>query len=434
MMNPNLTLPADALSRRRNLLSGRGLRGFGFVAALILYAAFSSPFPAAPGLAEAMIAVLLTIFVSVPTGLIVMSGGFSLYRKYGTAPVLLHAGFFFLLWVGLLNGGIVYGWKLSDIVRDLIPCIYLFAPLLLLPAMKRSKRNWLGILPWILSGMGVILSIRFYMVVQISPLDVGKMYYFDNFLYLPYDPSVAFAGVFLPIMAVHRWNSKSPSRWLTCLGMLLGGFLALGSLMAVAQRAPLGLAAVCFATYFFISSRRSLSKLFIGLLVLLAAGMLVQDQIASSYELLLSKQEDFGANGKTDELAAVVAETSASPYSMLFGVGWGGLFHDPAVDNILVSYTHSAISFFLLKGGLIGIAVLLAYMGWIFVRIRHGMQLHRLPYILAALVPVLIGLLFQVSYKTLSYGLILTLMSLMHDPKPSSSDDPQFTDGRSGSI
>lgn len=85
------------------------------------------------------------------------------------------------------------------------------------------------------------------------PLEVGRMYYFDNFLYLPYDPSVSFAGVFLPIMAVHTWKSSSPFRWLGSLVMLTGGFLALGSLMAVAQRAPLALAMLCFAVYFIVA-------------------------------------------------------------------------------------------------------------------------------------------------------------------------------------
>ncbi|MDH6673552.1 hypothetical protein M2277_004217 [Paenibacillus sp. LBL] len=412
-MNHNLSLPADTLhSRGRSSVANWG--GFGFIAALLLYALFSSPFPADPGIPEALIAVLLILFVSVPTGIIVLGGGFSLYRHYGTVPVIIHAGFFFLLWIGLLNGGVVYGWDMTDIIRDLIPCVYLFVPLLLLPAMKRSTLNWLAILPWIISVMGVILSIRFYLVVQISPLEVGRMYYFDNFLYLPYDPSVSFAGVFLPIMAVHTWKSASPFRWLGSIAMLTGGFLALGSLMAVAQRAPLALAVLCFAVYFLVSSRKSMNKLIIGLIVLVAAGIFAQEQISNSFELLVSKQEDFGANGKTDELAAVLAETSASPYSMLFGVGWGGLFHDPAVNNILVSYTHSAVSFFLLKGGLIGIAVLMSYLGWIMYRALQRFTMVMLPYMLAAFVPVVIGLLFQVSYKTLSYGMILTLICLIH--------------------
>lgn len=69
-----------------------------------------------------------------------------------------------------------------------------------------------------------------------------------------------------------------------------------------------------------------MNKLIIGLIILVAAGMLAQEQISNSFELLVSKQEDFGANGKTDELAAVLAETSASPYSMLLGVGWEACF------------------------------------------------------------------------------------------------------------
>ncbi|EGG37099.1 MULTISPECIES: hypothetical protein [Paenibacillus] len=385
--------------------------GLAFILALLIYAIFSAPFPANPGMTEVLIAALLVLFVSLPTGILVMSGGFTLYRRYDTVPMPLHLGFFVLLWLGLLNGGVIYRWDSTDILRDLIPCVYLFVPLLLLPAMNRSKFKWLSILPWLIAVMGVILSIRFYMEVRISPLDIGKMYYFDNFLYLPYDPSVSFAGVFLTIMAVHTWKSTNPLRWLSSLAMLIGGFLALGSLMAVAQRAPLGLAALCFAVYFGVSSGRSIRKLIVIIVILIGAGILAQEQITSSFDLLLSKQVNYGANGKTDELAAVLQETSKSVYTLLLGIGWGGLFFDPTYMSE-VSFTHSAFTFFLLKGGVIGITVFLAYLSWIIWKCLKRVNMQNLPYMLGAGVPIMIGLLFQPSFKTLSYGMLLTVLIL----------------------
>lgn len=409
-MHVSLT-PLQMLDLRKNVLGS-----LAFIIALLSYSLFSAPFPVKMGIAEILIGGLLVLFVSIPTGLIVMTGGFKLYQRYHALPIWLHMGFFLLIWWELFNGGIIQGWNVSDIVRDIIPFVYLFVPLLLLPAMHRSKVNWLQILPWIIAVMGVILSLRFYQVAQISPLDVGKMYYFDNFLYLPYDPCVIFAGIYLPLMAVHTWKSNKLISWLGSLMMIIGGFLALGSLMAVAQRAPLALAALCFGVYFLAVTRQSFKKLLLLILLLVGIGFLAQDQIQNSYQLLVDKQESFGANGKTDELAAVLKETSQSPFTLLFGVGWGGLFHDPAVDNIQVSYTHSAFTFFMLKGGLVGIIIFLSYLFWICRHLLQGFTMQKLPLILATVVPMFIGLLFQVSYKTLSYGMILTLMCLLFDP------------------
>ena len=47
------------------------------------------------------------------------------------------------------------------------------------------------------------------------------------------------------------------------------------------------------------------------IVILIGAGILAQEQITSSFDLLLSKQVNYGANGKTDELAAVLQETSS---------------------------------------------------------------------------------------------------------------------------
>ncbi|GAB6988094.1 hypothetical protein [Paenibacillus pini] len=414
MMNHKMALQTGVREIRMIEQDNKWFGSMAFIIALLCYAIFSAPFPAQPGIAEATIGSLLVLFVTIPTGLIVMTGGFTLYQRYRTVPMWLHLGFFMLLWWGLFNGGVIHSWDVTDIVRDIIPCVYLFVPLMLLPAMNRTKYNWLKIFPWVIAFMGVILSMRFYNVANMSPLDVGKMYFFDNYLYLPYDPSVIFAGIFLPLMAIHTWKSSKLYSWVFSLFMLVGGFLALGSLMAVAQRAPLALAALSFSIYFLIISRRSLKRMLLLVIVLLGVGVLAQQQIESSYQLLIDKQESFGANGKTDELAAVIKETSQSSFSLMFGMGWGGLFHDPAVEFVEVSYTHSAMTFFLLKGGIFGVVIFLAYVLWISRNLLRSLSIKTLPIVLSSFMPVIIGLFFQVSYKTLSYGMILTLMCLLY--------------------
>lgn len=77
-----------------------------------------------------------------------------------------------------------------------------------------------------------------------------------------------------------------------------------------------------------------------------------------------------------------------------------------------VSFTHSAFTFFLLKGGVIGITVFLAYLSWIIWKCLKRVNMQNLPYMLGAGVPIMIGLLFQPSFKTLSYGMLLTVLIL----------------------
>lgn len=387
------------------------------ISALLIYAGFSVPFPANPGMIEAGIAVLLILFVSIPVSILVMAGGFSGYERFGLAPSWLHLGFFLLVWGQLFNGAIINGWAIVDMIRDLIPAVYIFLPLLLLPAMKTSLHKWQSVLPYVISAAGVLLSLRFYAEVGIWPWELGGRHYFDNFLYLPYDPVVTFAAIYLPIMAVQSWNSKQPRRWLASLVMLLGGLLALGSLMAVAQRAPLGLAALCFLFYLVILSYRSLGKMLILLILAAGIGLVAQEQIISSFELLSAKQEEVGANGKTDELVAVWSEVSRASHTLLFGIGWGGLYESPAVEGQQVSFTHSAITFFLLKTGVSGLVFFVLYLVWVARNGYSRWSLDRLPVLLASLVPLLIGLFFQVSYKTLSFGIVLTILCLMQNTK-----------------
>lgn len=375
---------------------------------------------------EGLIAVLLIGFVSLPLGMLVMCGGFSIYEKFQTVPVWLHISFFLLFWLGLYNGGVINGWGMTDIVRDAIPCLYLFLPILLLPVMRKSNLDWLRILPWVLAAVGVILSIRFFMTIHASPLDVGKMHFFDNFLYLPYDPSVVFASIFLPIMAIHTWRSR-PLHWGLSLLMVVGGLVALSSLMAVAQRAPIALTFLCYVVYCIAISRKSFAKLL--LLVLVWAGILyfAQDQISGSYGLLAEKQQEFGSNGKLDELHSVLRETSHSGFAMLFGMGWGGLFSDPAVKGVRVSYTHSAVTFFLLKAGIVGLSLFLLYIAWVVYRALRFFRSGHLPLMLSLTVPLIIGLLFQVSYKTLTFGIILTMFCLFAESRRQAYGQNQST-------
>ncbi|WP_256252698.1 hypothetical protein [Paenibacillus sp. UNC496MF] len=386
-------------------------KGLTLLAALMIYGLLSSPFPDSPGLIEGMVAGLLVLFVTIPVGFVVMIGDFPIYRKYNLFPVWIHVGFFALLWIGLFNGIVVQGWQASDLIRDVIPFIYLFMPLLLVPVMVRTRLNWKVILPWALSLVGIIFAVRFFIVIGIAPWEIGTRSYFDNFLYLPYDPSVVFAAVFLPIMAIQHFKVTRLNSWLAGLLMLVGGMLCLASLMAIAQRAPIGLAVGCYFVY---GLCHSLKKFIALALILVFVFFAAQSQISGSFQLLADKQEEVGANGKLDELRTVFHETSDSVESLFFGTGWGGLFNDPIYGDEPVSYTHSVITFFLLKAGLTGLFLFFSYFFWVVRRALRNVSFKVLPGLLAAIVPIAVGFAFQPSYKTLTYGIVLAYLCMLH--------------------
>ncbi|MBD0379769.1 hypothetical protein [Paenibacillus sedimenti] len=395
--------------------------------ALLIYATLSSPFPQNPGVFEAAVALCLMLFVRIPIGALIAAGSFRGMDQYKSFPVWLHMLFFYLLWWELINGAVLQGNNLVDVIRDLIPFIYLFMPLFLLPAMQKAKLDWGAILPWIISLVGVIFSIRFYIKADINLTEIGRRYFSDYLLYFPYDPSVIFAGIFLPLMAIQIWRVKSPIRMIGSIVMVIGGALALGSLLAVAQRAPIGLAVVCFTVYALGVARQSIGKLVLVLVLFASVYMVAQDQIASSLDLLQAKQSEYGANGKTDEMFTIFKEVAKDPSAFFLGRGWGGLFFDP-IYMAKVSYTHSVITYYMLKAGVIGLITFILYLGWVLSRMLKAFTMSRLPVILASIVPMSIGMLFQPSYKCLSYGVILALVCALPSRMKAMEHKPQEID------
>lgn len=233
--------------------------------------------------------------------------------------------------------------------------------------------------------------------------------YFKN-----YDPAALFTAVYLACYGLANLLLRR-GRTLVSLGALTGGFVIVYGLMALGLRAYVGafaLAFLLFSAYLMFARSVSIkSAVAVGVFVALSVTCM-----RDVFELLLLKQMAVGANGKLAEFHGVLLAVLSRPYVSLFGIGWGGLFANPILLDLPTRFTHSLVSFYLLKGGFIGLGVLIVFLVSLWGRARgSGMfgSTDRFMIILACAAPLMIGVFFQPIYKMLSYGMVLTLLFLV---------------------
>jgi len=168
-----------------------------------------------------------------------------------------------------------------------------------------------------------------------------------------------------------------------------------------------------------------------GVFVAFAFGGFLLD----AYEGVVSKSSLVGANMRAEEWAAVWGQISQHPLTLIFGRGWGAFFASPAVADIEVSYTHSLLSMMLLKIGVLGFGLCVLYIGALFLALlrcfRGGEVL-----VLALAAPLLIDVFLYAAYKSLDFGLLLGMISvvILRDSKISriASDAPLLYENSKG--
>lgn len=113
----------------------------------------------------------------------------------------------------------------------------------------------------------------------------------------------------------------------------------------------------------------------------------------------------------------VVSTVFFSLQTTLFGIGWGGVLVNSIYSNEPTRFTHSILSFYLLKTGVVGLGILLTIMGLWFARLQKtgnskSFDISRLILLISCIPPLLIGMLFEPTYKMLSYSVTLALFTL----------------------
>lgn len=353
--------------------------------------------------------------------------------------------FFLPLCAGLMRG---HAW--SDMARDVIPLLFLLAvPILLIYSTQAHDKIALRkLVTSALVFVGICTAITFFVgaislfgstskmlstitgglaqfdalhgtqVTQVTqilqPSEIERYNKISVIFLKLYDPAMLFAAIFLGswgvVLMMESWRRWLPGLILACMGATIAyGFMIVG-LRAYTVFFALAILTVSLTKW---RERGMYTRLFP---VILVACVVLWPQIQSILQLLWVKQQAVGTNGKAEEWWAVITTIYASPQSLLFGIGWGGVFENPILGKT-TRFTHSMLSFYLLKTGIIGLGILLTVIGLLLlhfqkIRSRGHWDITGLILLVSCIPPLLIGALFQPTYKMLSYGLILALLVL----------------------
>ena len=385
-------------------------RSAGLFLALAVYGLLSAPAPADIRPAEAVIGALLVLGVGFLRPLYVATGHSLLDRESlpWELPAVLSLAV--LLWCPLMRG-VWLGWAPRDMVRDVIPLLYLFLPVLLVPLLRAASDRAVDLLIAGMAVAGAGFALRWWKQAEWGFGAVGVRAMADGGVYLLNAPSVLFAAILLPAFGFGMLVRGGWPRRAAGVVAILGGLMCLAALAGAVHRMALGLAVVAFAAQGLWWLRRApLAALGAGVAALLLV-VLVPEVLLGALGQVVEKTRLAGANTRWEEAEAAVGQALSSPSAFLFGQGWGALLANPAVGGWRVSYTHTLATYAIAKAGVVGLCALTAYLGGL--APRALMLLRADPALGWAVVPpLLMALGAHTSFKYLDTGLLLTLMVL----------------------
>ncbi|AWK86965.1 hypothetical protein [Azospirillum thermophilum] len=390
---------------------GRGLaRAAALSLALVLYGGLSAPAPVAVGPREMAVAAALVLAVGWRRPLAVFSG--QALRSPGLpaweAAAIL--AFSWLLWVPTLRGA-AQGRDLGEMARDLVPLVYLFLPLLLVPPLRRTGPWGLRLLCGGLALAGLLFALRWWDKARWGFGAVGTRVMEEGGAYLLNAPAVLFAAVALPLAGLGLWRRGGLWRWLPAPACAVGGLLCATALAGTVHRTAVGLAAASAVAAVLWWARRTPRAALLLLVPLLAVAAAYGEPLAGAVALALEKTRLTGGNARWEEAAAVLEQAGRTPGSLLFGEGWGGLIANPAVGGWRVSYTHLLASYALFKAGLTGLLAVAAYLLALLPAVPRLLRTDP-PLAWALLPPLVMALGLHTSFKYLDTGVLLTILLL----------------------
>ena len=380
-----------------------------FVSALVLYGVFGSPTPDDPGVAEAAIGGLLVLAAG-PAGI---WGAFE-RRQAGWA-----AAYQMLLFYGVVAGvsvGLVSGYSAGAIARDLAAFFFVLLPLFFVRLVPAQ------VCVFLIVFIGLCFAVRALLPVY------GFYPAPDELLYLANSPLVLCAALILVLSVGADFYAGRVSGMTLVRGCL--ALLPLGAMLIDVQRAPvvsvLVSVGVLGALYVYNRPGRMAVTGFVLLMIAVAAFPLFE---SIGHEILV-KTGKVGLNMRSEELAAVFSAVDGSWMRALFGLGWGATFEAPSVGGLPVAYTHSFLSYMMLKGGLIGLALagLLFVQGLVhIVRVMQAQPMWGL----SVLWPFVIPVVLYASHKSLDFGLIglcVYALAALYGQQAQDDAEPEWED------
>jgi len=406
-----------------------GLSGVYIALSLLLYS-FGTSCPHGVGTIEIGVAISLMMAVMVTIFKQLLGCGNQFESKVGfivplAVIVLLMLPIFTALTQTRAN---ITTWELA---RDILPYMFFVIPVFFIGMGVKDAMLMVRVIPIFTILVGLIYSLRFGYFVQnnfgsvlsflisqnemfASDLIGRSENLTDDALCLPFDPAVFFSAFFLSLTAFDKISGKRKQR-LQGIALLLLAMLPIDALVIISSRAALGLLILLLIAY---GAKHSSKKNIVGISVIFVMVLILAWPVVSLvYEILMSKQVAVGSNNKFEEVEQIYGTLADAGFEhIIMGLGWGGAFYDPAV-GMVSSFSHSLISYFFLKAGIIGVCLLGIYLWWlirmllkIFAYQTNGYEIA--VYSISAV--IVISLFFQPLYKTPTYGVLLLYVLSMY--------------------
>lgn len=348
-------------------------------AALLVYGMAGSPTPDHPGLIEALIGILLICSISV---------SWRDPARVAFIPLLV-----FGMTVPMATA-VWQGQAFGDILRDIIPFLFLCLPFFVAPTRHADTFVLLC------CAVGLLFAMR------VLGQGLGILPPARELLYLANSPLVlmtAIIGLGGGLAALYRGNAG-----VRTVLFLSGGAICLLAMLIDVQRATISAVAISLFIIGGIGLVKAPARMIWPLAVVVLVIFAGWDLIATTWHSMAGKTALVGVNMRWHELVAVYDHLRGNWGHVLFGIGWGGHFESPAVGGWSVPYTHSLLSYMMLKTGIIGTGLTIAALINCLNRIAARCSILSLALFWAILIPVF----FYASYKSLDFGLVLVLAVL----------------------
>jgi len=363
---------------------------FALYLAIILYGLLSSPTPDSVSWVEITIITFLILSVGFIRPLVALTAK--------EMPIYLkgHKLFFTFVFIVPSAIGIINGYELSNIARDLFPVCALILPL----CFYGERLNYLNIA---MAITGCAFAFRY--IAPIIP-NLGFMASDTSLLYLANSPLVPFAA----IMGLH-WMSDIHEN--SIMQRLFGGLIFIICFTAMTimlQRAPIILSALgCLGILGLRTIQKPIQSMILGTIIIMCVIPFLP-LITEIFLSLQSKTLNDGLNNRVEEFQAVISQ------STWWGHGWGAKFQSPAVGEVWVRFTHNIVSYYWFKAGILGAIFSIGFIGlWTWQNIR---LLKINPAMgIAIAVPFLVHVTLYTGFKTLDFVLLLTLITTQM-PRP----------------
>jgi len=377
-------------------------RAICLVCACMIYAVFGSPTPNNVGVIELLVGGLLALSIGAGRVRDVFMHRYKSRFWKSAGQLFIIYGLSVPLLIGVISGN-----NLTVMLRDIIPFLFLFMPMFLLPLLRARPYYFRSILLAILM-VGLLFSLRSIMMRFYGRCFIDCP---DELLYLENMPTVLFTCLLMIGAAMSFIMRGLKFKNIAVFVILIAlSLIPIAAMASTLQRASLGALAfyiVLIQGYFFYKSpRRATILLIIGVIT----ALIINISFSSLFTSLLDKTQSVGLNMRPQEFFAVWDAVSANPMTFLFGIGWGGQFYSPAVGGLSVNFTHNFFSFLMLKTGLIGVMCCIAYIAGLLERLSRVI-LKNPVFGMALAAPILIDLTLYASFKSLDFGLVLLLIS-----------------------